>query len=456
MARIPAANDRTRIPCLCLALALWLFAVNVSAAEDAAQRGIEAFRDGQMEQAAAAFEQAMASSEQASASLRYNLGVVYYRLGRYRDAIPLFQSLISEPRHAPLAHYNLGLTYLALEQALTAAQSFERAYLLSSDETIAKLARRQLERLDLDDLFRGRAGIRQPWRSRIDFLVGYNDNPLLRPDRNTASGDAFAELRLVTTGYLQGGPGQGLRLVASGLNRQFREEDEQDSSVLSLALHYDWQRFNWRHSPGVSHSRLFDQSRDIVRHHTLHYDLERNLGQGRADLSVAFSRIETRAEFESQEGHQAVAGLGYRYVFGNHLIRGDYRFIRDRRNDFESGDPQAPPEDDRFEGFFISQSADRHQLSTLWRYRLSQQWSLNARLQYRESRFADPFEARSGGERFRENRLDRRLEARLGLSYRFAGDWSLTLRGSHTENDSTLNFYRYRRDRVSLGLGLNF
>lgn len=87
---------------------------------------------------------------------------------------------------------------------------------------------------------------------------------------------------------------------------------------------------------------------------------------------------------------------------------------------------------------------------------MSSHWTLTASLRYRESRFTEPFEVRSGGTRASEERQDRRLQGRLSLRYRFADHWSLTLQGSHTDNDSTLDFYSFRRDMATLGVGYSF
>ncbi|TVP54461.1 MAG: hypothetical protein EA349_11370 [Halomonadaceae bacterium] len=437
--------------------ALCLSTAASGATESHTARGIEAFHNGSLPQAAQAFEQALASTDNPSARLRYNLGVVYYRQQRFRESRPLFESLSKEPDHAPLAHYNLGLISLAQERQLAAATSFERAFLLSRDDTITELARRQLARLDLDQLLHDRPGISRRWQSLIELRLGSSNNPRLL-DRPQASSDTFAELLLASTGYLTGNASNGLRLGLTAVNRQFQDQREQNSAALSAQLSYDWQQGNWRHSPGISHTWLFDRRREAKRRLSAHYDLERDLfnSNGRGDLSLTYSHIQARERFASLDGHQGQAGVGYRHHLGNHRLYGQYRFIRDRRDDFASGDATAAPGEESFDGFFISQSARRHQLTTRWHYRINARWTLTSSLQYRESRFDDPLEIRSGEQQRSEDRLDRRFQATGGLRLRIGSHGFVSLQGTHTDNSSSLELYSFRRNTVAAGIGYQF
>lgn len=457
MAYISVGSYRCSILLLLLASTL-CFPVGVLAAADShTARGVEAFRTGSLPQAAQAFEQAMAASDNPSARLRYNLGVVYYQQQRYSEARSLFQSLSQEAEHAPLAYYNLGLISLAQERELEAASAFERAYLLSRDDTITEMARRQLTRLDLDQLLQGQPGISRRWQSLVELRLGSNDNPRLQ-NQAQASSDAFADLILASSGYLTGNPAKGLRLDLTVVNRQYQNQREQNRAALSAGLRYDWQRVAWRHSPGVSHTWLFDHRREAKRRLSAHYDVERSLGasNSRADVSLTVSRIQAREDFASLDGHQGQAGVGYQYTLGNHRWYAQYRFIRDRRNDFASGDPGADPGDEAFDGFFISQSARRHQLTTRWRWRGSERWTLSTNLQYRESRFDDSFEIRRDEEQFRQDRLDRRLQATAGVRLRAGSNGFVSLQGTHTDNSSTLDLYSFRRNEVTAGIGYQF
>ena len=79
--------------------------------------GVEAFRQGNLEEARIFFERARAAGTN-SPSLLYNLGVVYFRLGDLGSAETVFLTLLETP-HAPLAYYNLGLVKQRMGKAVS-------------------------------------------------------------------------------------------------------------------------------------------------------------------------------------------------------------------------------------------------------------------------------------------------------------------------------------------------
>ena len=104
--------------------------------------GVEAFRQGNLEEARIFFERARAAGTN-SPSLLYNLGVVYFRLGDLGSAETVFLTLLETP-HAPLAYYNLGLVKQRMGKVGDARQWFERAASEGSPEEVQTLARHQL------------------------------------------------------------------------------------------------------------------------------------------------------------------------------------------------------------------------------------------------------------------------------------------------------------------------
>ena len=81
------------------------------------EAGVDAFSEGELTKALALFEQARAVGMN-TPPLLYNMGVVYFRLGRHELAESVFQELLDTP-HAALARYNLGLVKLASSQQLS-------------------------------------------------------------------------------------------------------------------------------------------------------------------------------------------------------------------------------------------------------------------------------------------------------------------------------------------------
>ncbi|MFN2360004.1 MAG: tetratricopeptide repeat protein, partial [Marinobacter sp.] len=185
------------------------------------EAGVEAFSNDQLPEARAHFERARASGLD-TPSLLYNLGVVYFRLGRYDEAEAVFMELLDTP-HAGLARYNLGLVKRAGGDEQAARQWFEQAAGPESPEKVRALARRQLEEA-------------QPGRfDGIDasgYLAaagGYDDNIAGTPDdASTNQSGAFADL--LATGHLR--MGNGVRLLGVAYARQYPDNAEFDNSYL--------------------------------------------------------------------------------------------------------------------------------------------------------------------------------------------------------------------------------
>lgn len=86
------------------------------------EQGVQLFRQGHLEAARDCLEAARTMGLN-SLSLSYNLGVVYYRLGRLPAAEQAFRQLLSSP-HEALARYNLGLVALARDDHEQARSEF--------------------------------------------------------------------------------------------------------------------------------------------------------------------------------------------------------------------------------------------------------------------------------------------------------------------------------------------
>lgn len=111
--------------------------------------GILLFRAQNFEQALIRFR-AAADSGLDTPELRFNLGSTYYKLGRYPEAQTEFMALTSTPEAAALAHYNLGLTALRLNDMKAAVAHFEETSKNATDEKLRNLATRALAGLNQD------------------------------------------------------------------------------------------------------------------------------------------------------------------------------------------------------------------------------------------------------------------------------------------------------------------
>lgn len=162
-----------------------LCAANESASE-LVDAGNRAYRAGNPDAAIALYVRAQALGE-TSARVHFNLGVAYYRAGRYAAATEALRVAARDAKLAPLAWYNLGLAYWAQDDVRSARPCFEWTERLAPAGTLRSLAARAL-----DDLAAGRDSPRarpepilKPRAGRSLFAAvrfGRDDNPLRTPD----------------------------------------------------------------------------------------------------------------------------------------------------------------------------------------------------------------------------------------------------------------------------------
>ena len=88
--------------------------------------GNELFRDGLYRAALLRYREANAAGLD-SPLLHYNLGVTSYKVQRYDDAEASLERAVADPRRAPFALYNLGLTARAKREELAAERWFRLA-----------------------------------------------------------------------------------------------------------------------------------------------------------------------------------------------------------------------------------------------------------------------------------------------------------------------------------------
>ncbi len=106
--------------------------------------GNELFRDGLYRAALLRYREAKAGGLD-TPLLHYNLGVASYRVQRYDDAEAALERAITDPRIAPLALYNLGLTSQAKGETLAAERWFRLALERADRRELRTLSERALQ-----------------------------------------------------------------------------------------------------------------------------------------------------------------------------------------------------------------------------------------------------------------------------------------------------------------------
>ncbi|HSH13459.1 MAG TPA: tetratricopeptide repeat protein, partial [Desulfurivibrionaceae bacterium] len=221
--------------------------------QGAFQSGISAFQAGDLDRARRLLEQAR-DSGMTSPALRYNLGVVYFRLGLYEQAETAFTALLDGP-HAPLARYNLGLVMQQKGDPEGAYRWFSQAAGESSPEEIQALAQRQLANADHPpipgkDLHRT-VGF-------VSAVLGYDNNIADTPSgAGTDQAGPFADWLASGRVYLDQPSGSAVRLDAVAYTRRHPGNAEFDSSYLGVGVAWQPSRASARLVTGVTLSRFW-------------------------------------------------------------------------------------------------------------------------------------------------------------------------------------------------------
>src|SRR5712691_5522670 len=181
------------------------------------EQGIQAFRAGNYQGALQSFLDALKAGLD-TPGLRYDLGATYYRLQRYPEAEREFQALAPDPRWAPLAHYNLGLTAQRLGRPQQAMEYFGEARRTTTDPNLRALAATALERL----------GPATPRTSALVSLAGgYDSNVTLSQDAATVGAshrsDSFVETFAAASHRLTENPERGWVAHGGLVVRKYRD-----------------------------------------------------------------------------------------------------------------------------------------------------------------------------------------------------------------------------------------
>jgi Flp pilus assembly protein TadD len=102
-------------------------AVESAAAEDQFQKGVEALKDGRLEEAEKAFQQMLAAPQGDSRFVRQNLGIVYQQRGDHGKAVEQLRKAIEWKQDDAAPRALLGVSLLALGRTREAAEQLEKA-----------------------------------------------------------------------------------------------------------------------------------------------------------------------------------------------------------------------------------------------------------------------------------------------------------------------------------------
>lgn len=419
-----------------MALCLLASAAAADAGKQAFDRAIAAFNAGDFASALTGFLEARRAGLD-TPGLRFNLGATYYRLQRYAEARAEFQALAGNPQWAALAHYNLGLTAQRMGDAGEARAQFDYAHRSAADPSLRTLAEVALQRL-------GRAMLPPSTGTLLAVAGGYDSNPALATEdaaTGGGSGDLFAEALAVTTRNLSGDAALGWNAHGALLLRKYVDESEFDLQGLRAGLSRDRDAGGSQYSLGGHYSVVYFDGDLLEQAVALEAQARTRLRAGR-DLRASYEL----ASIAGGSGYAHLDGVHQRFTLDTGfswrraLWRAGYRIDLEDRRDLRQG------------AEFFSYSPTRHALFAGAQLAEVAGWRAEARLEYRASRFADPYRLDGG------SRVVARRDDRYGLALRGSraagGKHRTFVEFSYYRNESSVDFFDYRRGQLQFGVEL--
>jgi tetratricopeptide (TPR) repeat protein len=406
-------------------------------------RALKAFRAGDYNAALQGFLRAQAAGMDRPA-LHYNLGVTYYKLERYAEAESVFQALMKNPEHAPLAGYNLGLIAMKQGRDRVAARMFRRTAATAENPKLKALAVAALDRL-------GAVAEPSPWRGFASAHAGHDGNAVLAAEAETvgASGrsDSYGELFARIQGPLTGTRREGLQLDAGVYSLRYKDLSEYDFENLHVGAAYRHTHERWSTETGVDYDYSHVGGAGFLRSASLVVQGRRRWESAHLRLSYRGSRID-----DASPAYAYPYLAGWRQLFAAQSIWRHDAFRWKLGYSLELND-----RDDLVQGAeFYSYSPTRHGLYVDGIRRLGDRWEAKLGFAYQYSRYGEPDTRSIDGNLVTKRREDKRTQLTARLQHRLTEEWELSGSYTRTVNNSNFNAEEYTRNIYALGVARSF
>jgi tetratricopeptide (TPR) repeat protein len=416
-----------------------------AAPADSIQRGVDAFNARQYERALQLFTAAYDAGIR-TPTLHYNLGIVYLRLARYDESLEHLREVADDPTWGALAHYNMGLIAERRGQPSLALSH----YRLASERADTPRVR-QLVTVKLHALTRGttREADDEVWRGIISAGSGVDDNVLLLGDDSlvpaTNEEDYYVEARGAANRYLHGNFDNGWRLGLGAYYRAYNELDDFNFGAANVGLSYVRMLDTWHFQVGSKVELQFAGGEQFSTAGTLSSEATRMLRSWVLRVRDELSAIEGGSSFSFVSGWQNRTGVDLTHRSRNGRLRFGYELELNDRDDLTRGEE------------YFSYSPLRQKLFADARLELSAQFRVDARVEYRASRYADPnVQANADGSLTTAKRDEDRVAGMLRLEYEFIPSWDVFSEFFYASNDSNLDRYTYDNSQLMIGLERSF
>lgn len=405
--------------------------------------GLTAFREAMRSFKAGDYAVAVSGFERAQSlgmdkpALYYNLGVVYYRLARWEEAIAAFRKTADYPDMAPLAYYNIGLVRRRQNDPDAARVWLQRALDNTTDGKLLRLTQNALDSLAQKK--------ESDWSSFLSMGLGYDDNLTLESDTSalaSETSDVFYEFFGFTQGVLSGAYQHGWLFRGSLFADLYDERSDYSLAELNLGLYRRLPIASWQTEGGFYTTWSTLDGDPYLSSGNLVFDTRRTLSDS---LTLRF-RLRFKAIHSLQHESEGLEGEVFDMRSegiwavdeGGGRLRSYYELELNDREDIET--PTS----------FTSLSPTRHILYLEYRRDLTPDWQVKTSGSYRRSRY-NQANRDAGG--LSETRLDKRLNLALELSR--LSMWKgcqLGLEYRYTDNRSNIDSYSYSRNILLINI----
>ncbi|HUQ50796.1 MAG TPA: hypothetical protein VM692_01160 [Gammaproteobacteria bacterium] len=386
-------------------------------------QGEQAFAAGDHGEALRLFEAAREAGSVGPSSY-YNIGVCQYLLHDYDAAEHTFATLAAEfPAMRELAEYNRGLALRADGKVTAAQQAFARAR-SSDDEKIVALANAQLRELGLSP-----TQAEPSWQAYVSGGLGYDDNVALVDDLVLTAGGSSSSALTEMLGVISHDFGAApLRVDATGYWIRYPSASEFDQSALRVALVARRELGMWTLTAGPTLSRTTLDGDGFEEAIGADLRLRRYFGADvSVDVRVVYDDVDAgAAQFAYLDGSRRQLRFGVQHT-GNGRLRLGYDLERNERAD-------------------AGVSAARQRWSVAYSWSLPAEWTADAALTQRTSRYSQASVPRT--ERLSDVSFTANRELPMG--------WTLSPSYRWSNNDSSVKAFSYEGQRVALGLSRSF
>lgn len=392
------------------------------------EQGVMFFKQGKYSQAIEQFEAAQKQGLD-TVSLAYNLASSYFKLGNYSQARHYFQQVAKTPGMHDLAMYNLGLIAIKQQQSSQARTIFSRIIEQSSDKKLIALSTAQLDKL---------ARSRDDWRLYVSTEYGHDSNITSLPSETSLDiADNFYTAFISIDKVVNGSRNNGWLLDGRFFTIDFSDSDSYDEYQYAVGIKKSQSIANWntRLHLGLSQNNFAGEDYQSTVKMTVDGQTRLSPNQ-RLYLRYRYEDISSElAIYDYLQGWRQRARIGLRQKNNRHSYNIYYELELNQREELITS------------SYAYEYSPTRHTVRGSYSYLATENWKLIAELGLRDSDFP-------GSESF--DRDDEQLKSAVGVDYAFDKSLHLKSRLEHINNRSSVDLYDYSKTRIMLGLNKLF